>query len=305
MCVNEGESRSSKRAARLEALPLTMAAPPSGMVTGTPASMRAVWAKRELLVMLVQREIRARYKDSSLGLVWSLARPLISLLIYYVAIGRFLGAERAIPDFAIYVFAGLTVWQLFSEIISSGTGSIVANSGIVKKVYLPREIFPLSSIGSALFNFTIQLTILVIGALAVRGLAFDVRLLYAPLSVGVLVIWGAAIALVLSAVNVYLRDIQYLVEVALMVGFWASPIVYSWAMVEGAMSGWIQELYLASPVTLAVLGSQRAFWISGEGLPSPDGLGIRLLVSLAAGLVTLLIAQRVFSLLQRNIAQEL
>jgi ABC-2 type transport system permease protein len=303
--VNDGESRSARRAARLAQEPLRPSASPRGFAAGAPGSLKEIWGRRELLLMLVQREIRARYKDSSLGLVWSLARPLISLLIYYVAIGRFLGAERAIPDFAIFVFAGLTFWQLFSEIVSTGTGSIVANSGIIKKVYLPREIFPLSAVGSALFNFSIQLGILLVGALAFRGLAFDWRLLYAPLSIALLLAWAGVIALVLSALNVYLRDIQYLVDVALLIGFWASPIVYSWSMVEGAVSGGLRDLYLANPVTLAVLGAQRAFWISGEGLPAPDGLGVRMLASLAVGLVALLLAQRVFAALQSNLAQEL
>ena len=71
-------------------------------------------------------------------------------------LGKFLGAERSIPDYAIFVFTGLTAWQLFSEIVGAGTGSIVANGGLVKKIYLPREVFPLSVVGSALFNFLIQ-----------------------------------------------------------------------------------------------------------------------------------------------------
>ncbi|WP_255371603.1 ABC transporter permease [Cellulosimicrobium sp. CUA-896] len=117
-------------------------------------------AQRELLDMLVRRELKARYKDSTLGFVWSLGRPLAMLLIYYVALGQFLGAARSIPQFAVFIYAGLTAWNLFSESLTAGTGSVVANSGLVKKVYLPREVFPLSSIGSALFNFSIQLVIL-------------------------------------------------------------------------------------------------------------------------------------------------
>lgn len=293
------------RAAALAREPLRPAAPTNGFVSGAGASLAAIWQRRELLGMLVRRELRARYKDSTLGLVWSLARPLVQLLIYYVAIGRVLGAERAIPDFAIYVFAGLTAWQLFAEIIQNGTASILANSGIVKKIYLPREIFPLSVVGSAVFNFVIQLCILIVAALLVRGLIVDERLLFLPLAMLVILAWGTAFALVLAAVNVYLRDIQYLTEVAIMVGFWLSPIVYSWAMVAGAVPDGVASVYLLNPITLAVLGFQRAVWISGPETAFPANLDLRLLAALTVGLVLLILAQRIFARMQRNFAQEL
>ncbi len=92
---------------------------------GTWMSLVEVFDHRELLGRLVSREVRAKYKNSSLGFVWSLMRPLAQLIIYYVAIGQFLGAARSIPDFAIFVFAGLTAWALYSEIVTAGTNSIV------------------------------------------------------------------------------------------------------------------------------------------------------------------------------------
>ncbi|WP_418606715.1 ABC transporter permease [Georgenia sp. SUBG003] len=285
--------------------PLRRASPPSGFIIGARDSVVAIWDRRELLGMLVRRELRARYKDSALGFLWTLARPLVSLLIYYVAIGRFLGAERAIPDFAIYVFTGLTVWQLFNEIVANGTASILANDGIVKKIYLPREIFPLATVGSALFNFVIQLAILIVAALTIRGLVLDSRLLYLPAALAVTLVWATAAALVLSAANVYLRDVQYLVEVALMLGFWASPIVYSWQMVDGAVSSTISQLYLDNPVTIAVLGFQRAVWTAAPEGAFPEDLALRLLVALAVGLVALVVSQRLFATMQGNFAQEL
>ena len=138
---------------------LISAAPPRGAIRGTIFSVKAIVAHRELLGLLVRREIKARYKDSMLGLLWSLLRPLTMLLIYYIAIGKFLGAERSIPEFAIFIFTGLTAWGLFSEIISLSTNSIVSNAGLIKKVYVPREIFPLSTVGSAGFNFLTQFAI--------------------------------------------------------------------------------------------------------------------------------------------------
>jgi ABC-2 type transport system permease protein len=293
------------RAAALAQEPLRIAGPRPGFARGTLSSVRDIVSHRELLGSLVRRELKARYKDSALGFVWSLARPLAMLLIYYIALGQFLGAARSVPDFAIFIYTGLTAWGLFSEIVLGGTGSIVANSGLIKKVYLPREVFPLSVVGSSLFNFAIQLVIL-LGATVVAGkVPTGERLLYFPLSLAVILVWATALALLLSAVNVYLRDVQYLVDVIIMILFWASPIVYAWRQVTDHVSGVLADVYLANPMTLAVMGFQRAFWISGDGQPTPDQLGVRLLVVLGIGLVLLWLCQRVFARLQSNFAQEL
>jgi ABC-2 type transport system permease protein len=294
--------------ARADALaqePLRIAGPRPGFARGTVSSIRDILGHRELLGSLVRRELKARYKDSALGFVWSLARPLAMLLIYYVALGQFLGAARATPDFAIFIYTGLTAWGLFSETVLTGTGSIVANSGLIKKVYLPREVFPLSVVGSSLFNFAIQLVILLTATVVAGKFPTGERWLYFPLSLAVVLVYATALALLLSAVNVYLRDVQYLVDVIIMILFWASPIVYAWKQVAGHVSGWLEALYLANPMTLAVLGFQRAFWISGDGQPAPGHLGTRLAIALAIGVVLLWLCQRTFARLQSNFAQEL
>jgi len=277
----------------------------NGFATGTLDSVRDIWAHRELLGLLVRREVKARYKDSALGLFWSLMRPLTMLLIYYVAVGKFLGADRGIHDFAIYIFTGLTLWNLFSELVAFGTSSIVMNGGLVKKVYLPREVFPLSTTGSALFNFAIQLVILVAATFIVGKPPKITNLLYLPLSFALVLAFGTALALLLSAVNVFLRDVQYLVEIALMVLFWASPTVYSWEQVSSHVNALGAEIYLSNPITLAILGFQRAFWVAGEGSPVPAHLEVRLWTALAVSVVLLWLCQRIFTRLQGNFAQEL
>lgn len=299
-------SEAAARTSRLAALPLEPAGARTDFVAGTATSLRELWAYRELLRLLVRRELKARYKDSTLGFLWSLLRPLSLLLVYYVAIGKFLGAERQTPDFAIFVFTGLTLWFLFSECVAGGTGSIVGNAGLIKKVFLPREVFPLSVVGSALFSFATQLFILLAAVVVLGRVPTGERLLFAPLALGVVVVFGTALAVVLSAVNVYLRDVQYLVEIVMTALFWASPIVYPWKLVGGVIAGtWIEQVYLANPVTVAVLAMQRAFWVSGTAEPVPGNLGVRLLVMLGVGVVLLWLAQRVFTRLEGNFAQEL
>jgi ABC-2 type transport system permease protein len=296
----------AERASRLHELPLHAAGPQPGFLRGTATSLRDIFDYRELLGLLVRRELKARYKDSTLGFFWSLMRPLSQLLIYYVALGKFLGAERVIPDYAIFVFTGLTAWQLFSEIISSCTGSIVANGGLVKKIYLPREVFPLSMVGSALFNFAIQLGILVLACLAVGKPPLGRDLLYVPLGLVVLLLWATAAGFFLAAVNVYLRDVQYLVEIMLMVLFWTAPTVYSWEQVHSVIgNGWVGQLYDANPLTNVILAFQRAFWIAGDDRAGPPHIWLNLLILTVLGLALLWVCQRIFTRLQNNFAQEL
>ena len=304
-------NESDARAARLAAEPLRAAGPRPGFIQGTVQSLRDIAGQGELLGLLVRRELKARYKDSILGFFWSLLKPLAMLVVYYVAIGKFLGAERipgrtdGVPDFAIFIFTGLTAWQLFSDIIVGGTGSIVANSGLIKKVYLPREVFPLSVIGAALFNFLIQASILVGATVLLNKFPTGDRWWYFVLALAVLVVFSTALALLLAAVNVYLRDVQYLIEIMIMILLWASPIIYAWKFVDAKLDGLLQDLYTANPMTQVVLGFQRTFWVAGDDEPFPADLLQSLWITLGVSVVLLWLCQRVFSRLQANFAQEL
>jgi ABC-2 type transport system permease protein len=259
-----------------------------------------------VLRLLARREIKARYKDSALGLVWSLFRPLTQLLIYYVVIGEFLGAARSIPEFAIFVFSGIAAYSLFSEIVSTATSSIVGNSGLVKKIYIPRELFPLASVLSALFNFAIQLGVLVIAIFALRQWPQLQTLYLLPLGFLLLLTFALGLGLLLSALNVQFRDVQHLVEVMVLVLFWASPIVYSYKFVVDALGGsWLEQLYLANPITLGIMAFQRALWSAGADEPWPADLELRIVIALAVSLLLVVVSQRVFARLEGNFAQEL
>ncbi|MGH1523649.1 ABC transporter permease [Leifsonia sp. L25] len=304
--LTDAERRQARYAA-LESMPLQTVGSNGPSFGSSWSSLREIWGQRQMLDLLIRRDLKARYKDSALGFLWSLVRPLTQLLIYYVVMGQFLGAARGIPDFAIYIFSGLTAYTLFSEVVNGSTGSIVGNSGLIKKIYLPREIFPLASLGSALFNFAIQLGILLAATLVLLRFPISADLVYLVPSFLVVVIYSLAFGLLLAALNVYMRDIQYLVDVALMVLMWASPIVYSWSMVKNVIkSPLLLEIYTDNPVTLAVLGFQRSLWIGGQGTAEyPGGLMLRLAVAGVIGLVLIVIFHRVFTRLQGNFAQAL
>ena len=300
------------RERHIESLTFLKIGRPKGFFAGLGVAFTEIFQNRELLFLLIKRDIKVRYKDSVLGIFWSFIRPIVQLAIYYFAVGQVLGAARSIPDFAIYVFIGLSAWSLYNEILSNATQSISSNSGLVKKIYLPRELFPLAVSGTALFNFLVQSVILglVIVFFARPPLSLD--LLLVPLSVLNLLVFSTAIGMALAAFNVFLRDTVHLVEVAMTLLFWFSPIVYSYKFVVQVLNNeWLLGLYLANPVTLSILALQKSIWIGGfdpahsEGQVWPENLSLLLLASLVISALLLLGTTRMFGRLQGNFAQQL
>lgn len=291
----------------IEHLPMERVNPPEPFFRGFGRTAREVWTYRELLLNLTRKELKVKYKDSVLGFLWSLARPMVTLAIYYVAIGKFLGA--GIPSFPIYLFTGLIAWSLFTDIIASCTGTIVANGGLIKKVYFPREILPLSAVGAALVHFCMQLLVLFAAMLIARYDFFGWNLLLIVPALFVLLLLATGGGLMLSAANVYLRDTQHLIELVLLFLFWMSPIVYPVTYVTERLSGGLLRLYLANPMTNVVMGFQRATYkhivVDGRQVLFGGDILLRLLVLTAFGLVFLWFGQRVFARAQGNFAQEL
>lgn len=280
-------------------------------VRGSLSDLRDIWAYRDLLGQLVRKELKVKYKDSVLGFFWTAGRPLFQLLIYYVAFTVFLGNGQ--PAYAIFIFSGLIVWQVFTDIVGGCTGSVVGNGALIKKVYFPREIFPLSVVGASVVNFGFQLIVLV-GALGISALGGDrvtagPDLMLAPFALLVCVVWAAALGLVLAATTVYLRDLQHLIEILLLALFWLTPIVYpiTYPINSFAQKGHdtLLTLYLMNPMTNVVAAFQRAFYTMGAEYVFQGSLWIRLVALLLGGLGAVWVGQRLFTRLQGNFAQEL
>lgn len=290
---------------------LVRASTPSSLLHGFRDDMAAIWTYRELLDQLVRKELKVKYKESVLGFFWSMARPMLQIIIYYVAFTIFLGSQQ--PAFAIFVFTGLLAWGFFTDVVGGCTGSVVGNGALIKKTSFPREILPLSVVGAALVNFAFQLVVLAL-ALAVAALAGfrvvpNLDLLLVPLALAVAVVWATAVGLVLAGATVYLRDIQYLVDVMLLAGFWLAPVVYPITYAVDNLAkrghGTLLEIYLANPMTNVIATFQRAFYTMGEQFTFQGALLPRLLVLLLTGLVALWASQRLFARLRGKFAQEL
>lgn len=217
-----------------------------------------VWTYRELLAGLIRKDLKVRYKNSALGFAWSLVNPLLYLAIFYVAFQIVLNA--GIPQFPIWLLSGLLVWNLFSVGLTAATGSITANSQIVKKVAFPREILPLAAVGAALVHFLLQATVLAIALLAYRH---DVAWRFLPLlPVGLVavLVFGAGLGMLLAAINVRFRDTEHFVELALLAWFWFTPIIYPFMVVGNEDNEWFVRLYTANPIVPVVISFQRAIY---------------------------------------------
>jgi ABC-2 type transport system permease protein len=282
--------------------------------------LHEIWLARELLVYLVRTEIKVKYKNSVLGLVWSMVAPAMTLAIYFFVFQIVLGNKM--PNFVIFLFAGLLIWNLFSLGVLTGTGVVVNNAGIVKKVSFPREILALAAVGSACVFFFFQTIVMVIFMIVLHS-APD--LAYLPVMILALVtgvILASAIAVLLSSINVYLRDTQHLIEVILTAWFWACPIVYAYQQNIGDKLGpkGLTFIYFLNPMVPLVLSFQRCIYAHPTTYAMVNGKlqtfyvlpvkGMLWYVGLDLGVLFLsvclfLVALATFGRLEGNFAEEL
>jgi ABC-2 type transport system permease protein len=284
--------------------PVVVSARPS-----LPSRVRRVWHSRELLVGLIRKELKVKYKNSVLGFAWSMLNPALYLLVFWFVFEKVL--RNGVPRFPIFLLSGLLVWNLFSVAVGSATSAMVDNAGLVKKVAFAREVLPLASVGAAVVHFFLQLVVLV---LALVGFRNDVAVGYVallPLALVVTILLAAALGVLLCALNVYLRDIKHIVELLMLAWFWFTPIV--WQFRSLAEPGSLAErLALFNPVTPIVLTFQRALYarLNGDsGAILPDWtVAHHLALVLAVGafaLVLLVVAEVVFGRLEGDFAEEL
>ncbi len=233
-------------------LPPPRAVGPATEVSKRPNPIRRllnVWEYRELLGNLVRKELKVKYKNSVLGFVWTLLNPTLYLVVFSLVFQEVLRVQ--VPYYAIFFLSGLLVWNFFSVALGAGTTSITMNSQLVQKVWFPREILPLASIGAAVVHFFLQALVL-IAALAIFRRAPSAEYLPAlPVAFVVLLILSAALAIALSAINVYLRDTEHLLELALLAWFWLSAVVYPYRQVAsrlGPSREWMASLNPVIPI---------------------------------------------------------
>lgn len=186
-------------------------------------SMRDIWHFRDLIYNLVVRDLKVRYKHSLLGILWSLLNPLLMMLIFAVVFTVFF--KQAIANFTVFFLSGLLPWNFFQLSLMAGASTIVGNGGLIKKVYFPREVLPVSFVLSNLVNFALALLVL-FGLLIVTGIGFTVHMLWLPLIIFLQLIFTIGLVLLVSALQVFYRDTIMILDVALQAWFFLTPIFY-------------------------------------------------------------------------------
>ena len=219
----------------------------------------------ELLVGLVRKDLKVKYQGSVLGFLWSLANPLLLLVVYTFVFQVVL--KSGIPQFGFYLLSGLLVWNMFAGAVGTSTAAVVGNSGLVKKVRFPLSVLPLSQVGFALVHFVLQLFVLLVVMAVTGNTEFaGPNLLLAVPAIAVALLFTVAVSFLVAGLNVRYRDTQHVVEVVLMAGFWINPIVYSVSLVKTEL-GDLYWAYFLNPMAGVVVAMQRAIYAQNPTLP--------------------------------------
>jgi ABC-2 type transport system permease protein len=253
---------------------------------------KELYQYRELLKTNIKKEIRGKYKGSWLGVIWTFLNPLLQLLVYSFVFPYILRVN--VENYTIFMIVALVPWTYFTTAIQTGTGCIIAESGILKKVYFPREIIPISVVLSSLVNFLITCIIMFLFILF-SGIGFTKLVLLFPLIVLIQTIFTLALTLLLSAITVYIQDIGHFVSIVLMLAFYATPIVYNSELLPDKFQ-WVIKL---NPMAQVINAYRDSLYY--QKMPDMHSLGILTIISLIA----LVVCYKIFKKLERNFAEEL
>lgn len=255
--------------------------------------IKEIYAYREMIFSLVKRDLRGKYKASFLGFLWTFINPLCQILVY-TFVFQFI-MRTGIEQFSVYLISGMIPWIFFSTAVSGGTMCIKNQSEMVKKIYFPREVLPISFVTSAFVNmlFCFIMIFLVVG---VSGRGFSVKaLLFLPIVMLIEYILALGFTFIVSGMTVYFRDMEHIVGVIMMAWIYLTPIMYTVEMVPKKL----RNLYYFNPMTPVVQSYQQMLYY--KQIPDIHTL----LLSGMFGVVMLVVGAMVFRRLERNFAEEM
>jgi ABC-2 type transport system permease protein len=268
-----------------------------------------------LLKLLVRREIAKMYANSLLGLLWSYIQPGIRFSVYYLVFGVLLSVHKSVPNFAIHLFCGIVFVHYFTETFAGGTRSIWQNRALVKKMSMPREIFPVAQMVVGLYHTLPQVALLTMFCL-LSGFSVDaVGVVSGILGFAIVATFAGALALLFSAVNVYYRDFQNVVGTITQFMHFVVPMMYPFARVLNYAPDHpvLYQIYMANPIADGVILLQRFFWdgvnkhdgVHNANTVFPDHMIVRGLMTLVACGILLWLCQKVFSRLESRFPERL
>lgn len=247
---------------------------------------------RELLKTNIKKEIRGKYKNSFLGVLWSFLNPLLQIAVYALVFPFIL--KNTQDNYVIFLCCGLIPWTFFSTTISRSAFTMVENGNIIKKVYFPREILPISVVTSETVNFLIS-TIIIIVFVIFGGIGLSKYIMLYPIVLLAQYLLLIAISLIVSSISIYIRDLQHLIGVALQLLFYAAPIVYTPESIPEQFK-WILK---CNPMTYIISGYRNIFYNQTMIELKP------LLILIGCSVVACVIGYIIFNKLQKGFAEQL
>ena len=255
-------------------------------------TVKEIWAYRSMIQSLVHKDLRGRYQASVLGFLWTFIVPLCQLGVYTVVF-QYILQRNDIDKFYLYLFVGLIPWNFFSACLTGGSSCIIQQQSMVNKIYFPREVVPVAYVTSSFVNM-LYCEVVVIAVALFSGVPFSIPgLLCLPLVMAVEYIFALGVTLIMSAVDVYFRDLEQILGIIAMAWMFMTPIMYS---IDG-MSAKVQTLFRLNPMT-GIIQAYRDILYAGK-VPQFSNLGI----CFGTGMVLLLIGFVVFGKLKRRFSE--
>lgn len=251
-----------------------------------------IYQYRELLKTNVKKEIRGRYKNSFLGVMWSFLNPLLQLAVYSIIFGALLAGGD--PTYPIYICVALIPWTYFTTTITQSAFTVIGNGDIIKKVYFPREILPISVVTSGAVNFVIS-TIIILAFVIFSGVGLSWYLLLYPFVLLVQYVLLLGISFIVSSITVYFRDLEHIIGVVLLAAFYGTPIVYKLEQLPTNL----QIIMQLNPMTHIINGYRDIFYY--HQMPNMKALGILLGISV----ILTIVGYFLFKKLQKGFAEQL
>ena len=259
--------------------------------------LKELYEYREMIFSLVRKDLRGRYKGSVLGFLWTFINPLLQLVVYTIVFSVIMRASY--EQYYLFLFVALVPWMFFSSSVTDGASSILREKDMVKKIYFPREVLPIATVTSAFVNMILTF-IVVFGVVIIAGRGIHIHaMLCLPIVMIVEYILCLGIALIVSSITVYLRDLQYILGIFVMALQYMTPVMYGVDMVERSGAGqWLILIFNLNPMT-PIIKIYRQIIYYGE-VPELGSL----LLAVIIGIAFIIIGELLFKKLQKGFAEE-
>jgi lipopolysaccharide transport system permease protein len=270
------------------ASPTITIAPRRGLAV---VDVRELWSYRELLYFLIWRDLKVRYKQTLFGALWAVLQPVLLMVVFSLFLGRISGIGSPGIPYPLFVFVALVPWTLFAQSLIAASNSLVGAASLIQKVYFPRLLLPIGSVGSYLLDFGIGIVVLV-GLMVALGVLPSVTSLWVLPLTGLTLAVAVGVGIWLAAINVRYRDVRYAVPFLVQIWLFASPVAYSIDLVP---SGW-KTIYHLNPLVGVIEGFRWA--LLDRSQPPVEGIALSIAVAsvvLSSGLLYFRRVERTFA----------